>query len=548
MPESKDKSPAWVEHPLFKEGVARFEAEDWEDALALFSRLSAEFPDDEELKQILADLHLKASLREREGRPRGVAVARVVRMGLAAVGAIALLALLGGISYTVYIRWLVPARTAQYQVSHVRQLHELAKGYITAGDYERAAELYKEILSESPDDETAAAGLERAQKLQDLAAAYENALQLTREEKWFEALWAWRVLAAADPNFRDVRQWLQFVEQQDAVNSLLADAQERYESGDWSGAIQALEQLRAKNADYQRTEVEGLLVSALVKRAREMVGETSDPEAANDQIMQLFDEALNLRPQDADLLMERQAAAAYLESFARFIEEDCQAAIGEIQSAYLQEPPYTAMQVVDLLYGANIHCGDQRAAARDYQAAAACYQAATKLPVGDVSEASDKYASIAPRLTPTPTPRPPAPTATHRPATPTAAPPTATATTSYQYSMLYTEYLPNCGLTFIEGTVWNHDGATQRAGARVKVWTTGWEVTRVTPTDPGKGSGYYDAILSVQGPREGTWYVAVVDANGNPLSETVTATTNTVDCGPNGTGKQWVIIDFRANY
>ncbi len=86
-----------------------------------------------------------------------------------------------------------------------------------------------------------------------------------------------------------------------------------------------------------------------------------------------------------------------------------------------------------------------------------------------------------------------------------------------------------------------------RSGVRVKVWTAGWEVTRVTSTDPSKSNGYYDVIFS-QGPRAGNWFVAIVDANGNPLSETVPFDTDTSDCTPHGTGHQWVIIDFKANY
>lgn len=115
--------------------------------------------------------------------------------------------------------------------------------------------------------------------------------------------------------------------------------------------------------------------------------------------------------------------------------------------------------------------------------------------------------------------------------------------------MAYIEYWPNCGYTFIEGTVWNPDGVTQRSGVHVKVWAGGWEgVIRVTPTDSGKGPGYYDVIFSDTGPREGNWFAAVVGANGSLLSEIVPFDTNTIDCEPHGTGHQWVILDFRANY
>jgi hypothetical protein len=42
--------------------------------------------------------------------------------------------------------------------------------------------------------------------------------------------------------------------------------------------------------------------------------------------------------------------------------------------------------------------------------------------------------------------------------------------------------------------------------------------------------------------------VAVVDAQGRALSQAVLFQTNTQDCDPDGTGRQWVIIDFKRNY
>jgi hypothetical protein len=176
-----------------------------------------------------------------------------------------------------------------------------------------------------------------------------------------------------------------------------------------------------------------------------------------------------------------------------------------------------------------------------------------------------------PTYTPVVMPSTPTATATAAPPTPTSAPQTVTATATaipatatptattpaasptptaspHQYSMLYIEYQPNCGITFIEGTVWGPGGTTQRRDARVKVWTAGWEITRVTPTDEAKGDGYYDVTLGAQGPRAGSWFVAVVDASGNPLSEVVPFDTDTVDCEPTGAGHQWVIVDFLANY
>jgi tetratricopeptide (TPR) repeat protein len=410
MVENSEKEPGWAESPLYEQGVVHFEAEEWEGAISAFSQLASEFPDDQELQQILADLRLKASLSQEEGRP-GQMRMRIRRLGrpvLLALGVVALIAVLAGASYFIYTNWLLPARTTRDQQAHLRELHELARGYLAAGEYDRAVDLYREILTEAPDDATATAGLERTAELQELATAYDEALELTQEERWEEALRAWQAILAVDPNFRDVKYWTAFVEEQDVVGSLFVNAELRYESGDWSGAIEALEDLRAQDINYRRDEVEALLVTSLVNLAEQMLSNASDPTEIHSQVMELFDKTLQINPQDESVMTQRAVAEAYSQGFALFQEGNWEGAIQELQSVYAHEPGYAGGQAVELLYQANINCGDERAQAGDLQGALACYQAASELPVDDTSEASARYAALLPSLTATPTTRRPA--------------------------------------------------------------------------------------------------------------------------------------------
>ncbi len=545
MVQDADKKPAWAKDPLYEQAVAHFEAEEWVEAFALFSQLAIEFPGDPELQQIVAGLRLKASLSQEQVSRARPWMRRVGKAVLLVAGVLATVAVLVGLAYTIQTRWLLPARTTRDQLTHLQELHQLARGYMAAGDHARAAELYEEILSLAPDDAVAADGLDRAQLLQQLGDEYDRALALTRDERWHEALWAWRMIRAADPNFGDVDYWIGFVERQDVLRSLFEEAEMHYAVRDWSGALEALERLRSQSVTYRQDEVESLLVGCYLNLAEQKLQEAGDPSSVHDEVMELFDGALQVRPQDDSLLAERAVAEQFLQSYARF-QGVCQEALQELSMVYQPEADISPDQQFLVLYQANLHCGDARMAARDYQAARSCYEAAMEMPVADTAEASARYAALVPMLTPTATPRPPAPTPTRRPATPTPRAPTATATPSYRYALAYRQYFPNCGLTFLEGTVWGAGGAPV-SGVHVKVWTAGWEVTRVTSTDPGKSAGYYDVIFS-QGPRAGNWFVAVVDANGNPLSETVPFETDTIDCTPTGTGRQWVIIDFKANY
>lgn len=75
-----------------------------------------------------------------------------------------------------------------------------------------------------------------------------------------------------------------------------------------------------------------------------------------------------------------------------------------------------------------------------------------------------------------------------------------------------------------------------------------WCETVHTGQDPDKGDGYYSAILGAEGPRKGRWWVAVVDFEGQPLSERVYFETDTLNCEPYGVGHQWVTIDFVRKY
>jgi len=458
-----EKKPGYTEHPLYKQAMAHFEAEEWEDTVSLFSQLAAEFPDDEGLQQILADLRLKASLPREEIRRGRIDMRRLARAFLLVLAVVAVIALLAGVSYGVYANWLLPARTLRDQVTHLRGLHELARGYMAAGDYTRAADIYKEILSQEPGDSTASAGLERAEELQELAIVYDRALELTREERWEEALEAWQAILAADSNFRDVKHWTAFVEEQDLLHALFTDAEIRYWGEDWSGAMEVLEQVRGQNADYRRPDVEVLLVGCLVNLAKQIIIEAPDPTDVYNQTMELFDKAIKIRPQDESVLTERAVAEAYSQGFARFQEEDWEGAVEELRFAYQNDPGYAAGKVVELLYLASIHCGDAQAEAGDFQGALACYEAASQLPVDDVSEAETKYAALLPMLTPTPTPRPRVPTATPGPKPTPTQTPTPTPTPKPAYEFLYQQgsmkQAPQCTTIYLKGVVIGQGGA-----------------------------------------------------------------------------------------
>jgi tetratricopeptide (TPR) repeat protein len=528
MIDNSEKKPEWAESPLFEQGIIHSEAQEWEQAIALFSQLAADYPGDEELQRILADLRLKASLSREQATRSRLAGLRPGRRFLLVFGTVVLLALLLGVSFAVYTQWIVPTRALQAEAAHLRDLHALARAHLAAGEYEEAADLYEEILVVAPDDPVAVEGLSRVAELQELADAYDRALILTQEERWDEALEAWQAILAADPNFRDVKYWTEFVEEQTVIGSLFLDARTRYESEDWSGAIQALEELRAEDAEYRREEVESLLLDSLVNLAEQTLTNASNPADAQSQVMDLFDKAMQVRPDDEYLQTQRAMAEAYAQGFALLQEGDWEGAIEELQFSNDQDVGFAGGRAVELLYEAYMGCGDEQAEAGNLQEAVACYQSASNLPAEDTSQAAARYAALLPSLTATPTPRRPAATAnpTRPPASPT---PTATRSPySYQYVAGSARQLsrPGCPAPSIEGRVLDATGAgIQGVWVRLQWWNNSED--KLT----GYNGEFGFAPLSVEHFADAVSFtVTVIRSPSNPAPLSPSATFNFPGC------------------
>jgi len=158
-------------------------------------------------------------------------------------------------------------------------------------------------------------------------------------------------------------------------------------------------------------------------------------------------------------------------------------------------------------------------------------------------------ATPTPTFTPTftpapPTPTSPPPTATPVPPTPTPLPPTPTPTPAWDYHTANVGCY-HSGDTFIEGTVW--ESGAPKNGVTVRLsWAPDapGAADYVTGTDPTR-PGYYVHIR----PKgdTGTYYVWVVDATGQRISEIGMIQFNTE--GPDSPTACWRgVVDFVRNF
>ena len=138
--------------PLYQEGLNHFGQGEWTQAVACFTQLQANHPDDPRIRQFLETAQLRAAAtprlaREAQARTRSKWVQR-----LAIVGVIILLALIVGSVLLAYQLWVVPVQEQNARLLRLEQLRSSAETQIAAGMYTDAIQTYQTLLAESPDD------------------------------------------------------------------------------------------------------------------------------------------------------------------------------------------------------------------------------------------------------------------------------------------------------------------------------------------------------------------------------------------------------------
>jgi hypothetical protein len=179
--------------------------------------------------------------------------------------------------------------------------------------------------------------------------------------------------------------------------------------------------------------------------------------------------------------------------------------------------------------------------------------------------------TTAPTNTPKPTDTPRPPTNTPKPApppppptnTPIPAPPTNTPLPAKQWSAILFGTEPNCGNSWIDGTVYDAN-SQQKPG--VVIWlsdASGNYRDGFMTTNDGTGAtggqktpGFYSITIG-PGMRAGKWFAVVVDSKAavkagsqQELSDRFffDIDGDPTTCKPGGGGRQHWIIDFKANY
>jgi len=232
--------------------------------------------------------------------------------------------------------------------------------HLEEGDYNLAEAEYREALRLAPDY------WEAADKLREVRA---------------------QVAAMATPTSET---------RNEAVDLIYQQAQELYNQQNWIETVLKLEQLRGIDPYYERENVTEMLFSGYYNMALDLVDKDRLEEA-----LRSFDEALEVKPGDPEVLVQRELTSLYLTGLG-YWEADWVRAVESFLAIYQIDPEYK--DVRQRLYDAYLHHGDLYSSEEAWCLAEERYEQAAALDSNEDVIAKRDEAAYRCRIAAVPTP------------------------------------------------------------------------------------------------------------------------------------------------
>ncbi|MBI5564488.1 MAG: hypothetical protein HY870_06310 [Chloroflexi bacterium] len=485
--------------PLYQQGLKHFGLGQWSEAVACFTQLQVNHPDEARVKQFLDTARLRAAAgtsleRSAQAQTRSGWVTLASRL-------IVLLTIVGiGVAiFLAYQAWIVPAQAETARLAKFDRLRQTAEVQIASGQYADAAQTYQTILAEAPDDQAASAGLKRAQQLDRVAQLYAQATQALNNGDQAVATRLLEEIGTLDPNYRDTNSLLAQIKSTEQLGHQYVEAERLRQAGQLLEAARAYEAIRAANRSFKPDEIAVTLYGVYMQLADGQLKQASTV-AAVESTIGLYEQALTVRPLDAQADAARRLALTFVDSAAAYQAKQWDMVIQKTSLVYEQAPAYFGGKVQQWLYEAYVTTGNMFMSKGDPFSARDRFREARRVAVTEAqkAEALKLYTEADILTTPTPTPRP---TPTWR-ATSTPIPaghvapawtlrPTGTPNPN-PFIMINMTYLPNsitgegCSWAGITGRVFD------RRGDPLVGETLGMRVTG--PVEKGAAAGSYPAV------------------------------------------------------
>jgi tetratricopeptide (TPR) repeat protein len=433
---------SFTDHPLYQQAIDAFQLGEYEEGKTHLEALLEKYPLSPELRALNQEMILKSRIDQDEisdqHAQRRARLSRiVVRTGML-VGFVLLVAF-GIRTYSGWIRTQV--QSAQFVLEQQAQQLELgvrynnARSLVVANRPLEAQQLVDQIRAENPDYPNLDELQVQINQIKSIEEQYLQAVKLV-EVNDPAALSELRALQASYPGYKDVPQLIENLERNSLLAELYMQGNVAYQEAEWDAAIPAYERILSIDPTYRSGEVEprlfesylaageqmltnpeggiedfdlannyfraalalrpqditalekqaeaqkkfaDLQISEYVNQAGDLLRSQGDSLTALEDAETLFSEALRIRPNDPELLLEVDMARSFLAAIQEFEKGNWNLVIGNLETVVQQDPEYAVGTAQQALYEAYIGRGDSWLAVGDYYAALSDYEQAAFL-------------------------------------------------------------------------------------------------------------------------------------------------------------------------
>ena len=295
--------------PRYQQALHDFQRGKWRTGLDRLRQVQEDFPLEQELRSLSAEMQLRAKIDYDEQIDRRVdARRRLVRISTrVAAGVLLVLVVFFGVgayANTIQRQW-DSARLALEEEARSLELavkFRNAQNLLSAGRAQEAVLIFNEIAQVDPKFPNLDYYLSQADQLGELETNYANAIALINNGDLNNALELLETIQRQQPNYKDVSQRIENVRSKLLLEDLFNEAEIAFASGDWQKAIANYESLSAIDITYKRDEIDVRLLESYIKAAEQAL-EAPEQSLENLEIAnQYFRKALALRPRDREIL------------------------------------------------------------------------------------------------------------------------------------------------------------------------------------------------------------------------------------------------------
>lgn len=314
-----------ISDPVFFEAQNRFQKGEWESGLEKLDILIERYPSKIELRDYRNEMVLRARVDEYEHEEKKADTKKnIFRWGGGITIFIFVVALLawGISSYSSWIQdqWSAVRQSLDSEVQSLDLTIKFndAQNYLSAGRSQDALTLIEVIEAQNPDYPGLKEIKTDVSRIIYLEEQYQNALEFEENGNLEAALAAYKNIQSEKSGYYDVPLRIQEIESTLILNELHSQAESAYEQEDWENAAFLFESLRDEAPKYQPEIIEEKLIASYINAAKVIL--EGEGQSSEDLILadSYFRNALGLRPMDAEILaVQDQAFSIFKEKLFR---------------------------------------------------------------------------------------------------------------------------------------------------------------------------------------------------------------------------------------